>query len=111
MTFRRDSDQEVKINLKKRLPSDLYTPSVDLMMTSAAEIFGKKVLGVILTGMGSDGKIGMREIRNRNGQTIAESEETAVVFGMPGEAIKDGTIDKVLPLPEIPEEIIKRCSK
>lgn len=53
----------------------------------------------------------MREIRNRNGQTIAESEETAVVFGMPGEAIKDGTIDKVLPLPEIPEEIIKRCSK
>lgn len=57
MTFRRDSDQEVKINLKKRLPSDLYTPSVDLMMTSAAEIFGKKVLGLSLQAWAATEKL------------------------------------------------------
>jgi two-component system chemotaxis response regulator CheB len=109
LIFRSDG-ANMKVNLKKRSPSDLYTPSVDIMMTSVAGIFGEKVLGVILTGMGNDGKIGMREIKKKNGQTIAESEETAVVFGMPGEAIKDGTVDKILPLPEIAGEIIKRCS-
>ncbi|MBI5042741.1 MAG: chemotaxis response regulator protein-glutamate methylesterase [Nitrospirae bacterium] len=108
MTFKR-KDDSIKVNLKKRTVSDLYTPSVDIMMASASEVFGKRVLGIILTGMGNDGKKGMREIKNKNGQTIAESEETAVVFGMPGEAIKDGSIDMVLPLPKIAGEIIRRC--
>lgn len=109
MTFKRKGDS-IKVNLKKRSVSDLYTPSVDVMMASASEVFGNRVLGVILTGMGNDGKIGMREIKNKNGQTIAESEETAVVFGMPGEAIKDGSIDIILPLPKIAGEIIRRCT-
>lgn len=109
MIFKRKGDS-VKVNLKKRSVSDLYTPSVDIMMASAADVFGKRVLGVILTGMGNDGKKGMREIKNKNGQTIAESEETAVVFGMPGEAIKDGSIDIILPLPKIAGEIIRRCA-
>ncbi len=109
MTFKRKGDS-IKVNLKKRSVSDLYTPSVDVMMASASEVFGNRVLGVILTGMGNDGKIGMREIKNKKGQTIAESEETAVVFGMPGEAIKDGSIDIVLPLPKIAGEIIRRCT-
>lgn len=109
MTFKRKGDS-IKVNLKKRSVSDLYTPSVDVMMASASEVFGNRVLGVILTGMGNDGKIGMREIKNKKGQTIAESEETAVVFGMPGEAIKDGSIDIILPLPKIAGEIIRRCT-
>lgn len=109
MTFKRKGDS-IKVNLKKRSVSDLYTPSVDIMMASASEVFGNRVLGVILTGMGNDGKIGMREIKNKKGQTIAESEETAVVFGMPGEAIKDGSIDIILPLPKIAGEIIRRCT-
>ncbi|MEK6657464.1 MAG: chemotaxis response regulator protein-glutamate methylesterase [Nitrospirota bacterium] len=109
MTFKRKGDS-IKVNLKKRSVSDLYTPSVDIMMASASEVFGNRVLGVILTGMGNDGKLGMREIKNKKGQTIAESEETAVVFGMPGEAIKDGSIDIILPLPKIAGEIIRRCT-
>jgi len=79
------------------------------MMKSAAGVYGMKVLGIILTGMGNDGREGMRVIKEHKGQTIAESEETSVVFGMPQEVIDAGVADKVLPLREIPEEIIKRC--
>jgi len=61
----------------------------------------------ILTGMGSDGKKGIVEIKGRGGYTIAESEKTAVVFGMPQEAIKTGAVDCILPLDEIPKEIAR----
>jgi len=84
---------------------DKYTPSVDYMMESAAQVFGSRVMGVILTGMGNDGRTGMVEIKNKGGYTIAESEDTAVVFGMPAEAIKAGAVETILPLPEIPGAI------
>lgn len=99
----------VRTALKRRSLADKYVPSVDIMMRSAAAVYGEKVLGIILTGMGNDGKDGMRFIKNHKGQTIAESEETSVVFGMPQEVIDAGVADKVLPLREIPDEIIKRC--
>ena len=101
--------KEVRTALKRRNLSDKYVPSVDIMMQSAAEVYGRKVLGVILTGMGKDGKDGMKTIKAHRGQTIVESEETSVVFGMPQEVIEAGVADKILPLKEIPEEIIKRC--
>ena len=69
------------------------------MMSSIAEIFGRKAMGVVLTGMGNDGKAGMLEIKKRGGYTIAESEDTAVVFGMPSEVIKAGAAERVLPSP------------
>lgn len=103
------SGEEVKTLLKRRSLADKYVPSVDIMMKSAAAIYGRKVLGVILTGMGKDGKDGMKAIKDQRGQTIVESEESSVVFGMPQEVIEAGAADKVLPLKEIPEEIIKRC--
>ncbi|MBA4374060.1 MAG: chemotaxis response regulator protein-glutamate methylesterase [Thermodesulfovibrio sp.] len=87
--------------LKEGRLEDKYTPSVDYMMQSAAEVYGARAMGVILTGMGNDGKSGMVEIKNKGGYTIAESEETAVVFGMPGEAIKAGAVESILPLSEI----------
>ena len=62
-------------------------------------------MGVILTGMGNDGKRGMLEIKTKGGYTIAESEETAVVFGMPAEAIKNGAVETILPISEIPVEM------
>jgi len=101
--------KEVRTALKRRGLTDKYVPSVDTMMKSAAGVYGMKVLGIILTGMGNDGREGMRVIKEHKGQTIAESEETSVVFGMPQEVIDAGVADKVLPLREIPEEIIKRC--
>ncbi len=109
MTFQEDRDIK-RVILKKRSPTDKYLPSVDIMMESSAKIFGPKTLGVILTGMGNDGTQGMKAIKESKGQTIAESEETSIVFGMPGEAIKAGAVDKVVPLHSIAREIIARCT-
>jgi len=85
---------------------DRYVPSIDSLMASSVNVYGSKVLGVLLTGMGNDGKKGMRKIKEVGGKTIAESEETAVIFGMPREAIKDGVVDRVLPLLSIPDFIL-----
>lgn len=84
---------------------DLYIPSVDRMMCSAADIFGAQVLGIVLTGMGHDGRVGLQRIKAKGGVTFAESEETAVIFGMPKAAIQANVVDKVLPLHKIAEEI------
>jgi len=96
-----------QITLREGRLTDTYIPSVDHMMSSVAESYGPAAVGVILTGMGNDGKQGMLEIKKQGGYTIAESEETAVVFGMPGEAIKNGAVETILPLQEIPAEIIR----
>ncbi len=98
-------NKAVCVSLREVIASDKYAPSVDVMMTSAAEHFGPQTIGVILTGMGDDGRKGIVEIRNKGGYTIAESESSAVIFGMPNEAIKTGAVDKVLPLYKIPNEI------
>ncbi|OGW71709.1 MAG: hypothetical protein A2484_04360 [Nitrospirae bacterium RIFOXYC2_FULL_44_7] len=97
---------EYYVKLKEAAQEDNYVPSVDVMMSSAAEHYGTKAMGVVLTGMGSDGKKGMLEIKSKGGYTIAESEETAVVFGMPAEVISAGAAEKVLPLSEIPVALI-----
>ncbi len=89
--------------------SDRHVPSVDIMMSGAAQEFGANTLGVLLTGMGNDGSIGMLEIVKKGGYTIAESEETAVIFGMPQEAIAAQAVSKVLPLEEIPGEVLRIC--
>jgi len=99
--------KRVSVILKHPRSEDRYTPSADVMMTSAAEHFGSASIGVVLTGMGNDGTRGVVEIKEKGGYTIAESETTAVVFGMPHEAIKTGKVDRVLPLHEIPKEIVR----
>lgn len=87
--------------------NDRYVPSIDLMMKSIAENYGSRTMGILLTGMGCDGKEGMLEIKKRGGFTIAESEESSIVFGMPREVISAGGVDKVLPLEKIPRQILK----
>lgn len=89
---------------------DRYQPSVDVMFKSVADIYGSRSLAVVLTGMGSDGSKGVRAIKSAGGEIIAESEETAVVFGMPREAIATGTVDRVAPLERIPADILSFCS-
>jgi len=98
-------NKKVFVSLKEATSGDKYIPSVDIMMASAAEHFGAMTMGVILTGMGNDGAKGVVEIKGKGGYTIAEAESSAVIFGMPNEAIKTGIIDKVLPLYKIPNEI------
>jgi two-component system chemotaxis response regulator CheB len=96
--------------LVRRSPSDMYVPSADRMMVSVAEACGPAALGVVLTGMGKDGVEGVLAIKKERGQCLAESEESAVVFGMPQEAIRTGAVDKVLPLGEMAQEIMRRCN-
>lgn len=100
-------DSKVYTVLKEKSEQDRYVPSIDLMMSSAAQIFGHQVYGIILTGMGNDGKNGMKMIKEKGGATLAESEETAVVYGMPREAVQAGVVDKSLPLDQIVDEILK----
>ena len=97
------------IALMPRRQSDQYVPSADRMMVSVAEACGAAALGIVLTGMGRDGAEGALAIRNQNGRCLAESEESAVIFGMPQEAIRSGAVDKVLPLDKMAEEIMARC--
>ena len=98
-----------RIHLHKGPAIFFLRPTVDELMVSAAKVFGKRNLGVILTGMGSDGAKGMRAIKDSGGETIAQNEATCVVFGMPKVAIEQGSVDVVLPLNKIPHEMIRRC--
>jgi two-component system chemotaxis response regulator CheB len=85
--------------------ADKYAPSVDRLFASAAKHFGPDVLAIVLTGMGDDGCRGSRNVKECGGNVIAESEETAVIFGMPRQAIRSGAVDLVLPLGKIPAAI------
>ena len=110
MTLKK-KNQVMRVMLKEATGRDKYVPSVDLMMSSAAEHCGPMAVGVVLTGMGNDGKTGVVEIKKKGGYTIAEAESTAVIFGMPNEAIKTGVVDQVLPLHKIPGEIIMTVTR
>jgi two-component system chemotaxis response regulator CheB len=86
-----------------------YLPSIDTLFTSAATIFGRRVLGVVLTGMGNDGAMGVHAIKNNGGSVFAEAEESCVVFGMPKEAIATGLVDRIAALPLMSKEILNYC--
>jgi two-component system chemotaxis response regulator CheB len=106
LVFRKRGKRVVAI-LRDPKSSDRYVPSVDAMMSSIADIYEKKSMGIVLTGMGNDGAAGMLDIQKVGGYTIVESEETAVVFGMPSEVIKAGAARKILPISEIPAEVVR----
>ena len=90
--------------------NDLYAPSVDRLLISASEACGERLVAIIMTGMGDDGAQAIRRVHQQGGRTIAESPQTAIIFGMPNEAIKTGCVDLVLPLGEIPGAIQKLCA-
>nr|WP_317133686.1 chemotaxis-specific protein-glutamate methyltransferase CheB [Kosmotoga arenicorallina] len=102
------NDTEYAIHLSK-VPKHMFMPSVDVMMDAVLEVFGEKTIGVLMTGMGDDGANAMARIKKAGGYTIAESEETAVVFGMPQKAIELGGANVILPSHRIAEEITKIC--
>jgi two-component system chemotaxis response regulator CheB len=95
-----------------RLDSDAesakYVPSVDRLFESAAKQYGEKLLAIVLTGMGDDGRKGACQVKQAGGRVIAESEETAVIYGMPKQVVNAGAADRILPLQEIPAEIQNR---
>jgi two-component system chemotaxis response regulator CheB len=92
--------------ITRQTAADKYTPSVDKLFESAAKHFGSDLLAVVLTGMGDDGRRGACTVKECGGTVIAESEETAVIYGMPQQAVRSGAVDLVLPLNEIPTAIL-----
>lgn len=84
-------------------------PSVDVLFRSVAREAGAQAIGVLLTGMGADGAAGLLEMRRAGAETIAQNEETCVVFGMPREAIRMGAAEQVLPLEDIAGAILRRA--
>ena len=108
MVFRK-TEGEVTVRLVDPEPAENYLPSVDRMFQSGAEVFGSKLMGVVLTGMGNDGSVGVCAIKNAGGQVLSESEDSAVIFGMPRAAIATGMVDAVVPLEKMTDEILARC--
>jgi two-component system chemotaxis response regulator CheB len=92
-------------------PVNRHKPSVDVLFKSAAEVAGRDALGIIMTGMGDDGARGMKNMHDAGARTIAQNEETCVVFGMPKEAIKLQAVDDILPLEHIARAILQFDSR
>jgi two-component system chemotaxis response regulator CheB len=97
---------QVKVLLDDEPHSALHRPSVDVLMASVARAYGGQAVGVVLTGMGSDGVEGLRAIREAGGRTLAESEESCVIYGMPKAAAEAGVVDRVVTLPRMADEIL-----
>lgn len=96
-----------KTRLTKTPPVHYCRPAVDVLFRSAAEAAGSRLVAALLTGMGSDGALGMQAIKAAGGTTIAEHEDTCVVYGMPRAAVQLGVVDRVLPLDQIPGGIVR----
>ena len=109
MEVRRGADG-LRIRTFAAKSADLYAPSVDRLLTSASDACAERLVAIIMTGMGDDGAEAIRHVRERGGHTIAESSQTAIIFGMPNEAIKTGCIEQVLPLGDIPRAIQRLCA-
>lgn len=106
ITICRRAHSQYGVRLSKAPADRLHMPSVDIMMLSAAEVLRERAMGVILTGMGNDGSEGMRAIRETGGYTIGQDEGTCAVYGMPKACAEAGVLAKVLPLGDIPGEIV-----
>ena len=98
----------IRIKLVKGKPVHAVMPAIDVTAESILNVYGKNIVAAILTGMGIDGAHGFKMIREVGGSTIACSEDTCIIFGMPRAAIENEAIDIVKPLFLIPEEIVSR---
>lgn len=88
-------------------PVNRHRPSVDVLFRSAAKIAGKNALGIIMTGMGADGALGLKEMRDAGARTVAQDEASCVVFGMPKEAFKLGAVEEMVGLDGLAGEILR----
>ena len=106
----RDGTVHAVATLNLDPPQWKLRPTVDKMMTSLADIYGSHLWGVILTGMGQDGSVGMREIKLTGGHTLVQNRETSAVYGMAQEVVKRNLADRILPLQEIVPELVRNLS-
>lgn len=96
--------------LSQSEPVNRHRPSVDVLFRSAAINAGKNAIGVILTGMGKDGAVGMKEMHDAGAHTFAQDEASCVVFGMPKEAIAQGGVDEIVPLSQMAKRILEHLN-
>ena len=106
LTFARTGDGTVVARLGLRPLDTAHRPAVDVLFRSAAEVFGGRALGVVLTGMGSDGTQGAAWIKAQGGRVFTEAEETCVVYGMPRSVAEAGLSDQSVPLHKMAEAIV-----
>jgi two-component system chemotaxis response regulator CheB len=107
MTVDRPANSRTSICLSSKPENQLHTPSVDVTMQSVASAFHSQAMGVIMTGMGSDGAQGMNAIHREGGFTVGQDEASCAVYGMPRVCAEMGILDRVVPLSEIPREILQ----
>jgi two-component system chemotaxis response regulator CheB len=103
--FHLELDSNNRIKLNKKPPFHGIRPSADITMNSASEVFNGKIIVIILSGMGKDGAIGIRNIKRKGGIIIAQDKESSVIHGMPKAAFDTGFVDYVLPLSKIPGKL------
>ena len=97
----RNGKGDVEVDFTSKTFKEFNYPSVDCLMLSVAEVYESRAIGVILTGMGRDGALGMKAIKDSGGYTIAQDKETSVVFGMPKEVIDNGSAKSIVPITEM----------
>ncbi|RMG18456.1 MAG: chemotaxis response regulator protein-glutamate methylesterase [Deltaproteobacteria bacterium] len=97
----------LRLRVGDALESDPYVPSIDRLFESLAAAAGPRTLGVVLTGMGRDGRKGIEALKEAGGAAVVESEETSLIYGMPREALATGKVDLEAPLNRIPEIILR----
>jgi two-component system chemotaxis response regulator CheB len=107
LTVRRDSNGRVVAHLDARPFDTLHRPAVDVLFRSAADVFHDRVLGVVMTGMGEDGKQGAASIKTNGGLIFAEAEESCVVYGMPRAVIEAHLADRVVALEQMYDAIME----
>jgi len=93
--------ESLRVTTQQPPPTQYHVPGIDATFTSISETYGAAAAGVLLTGMGRDGALGLKRIRDRGGFTIAQDESTSAVYGMPAAAASEDAVDLQLPLPEI----------
>ena len=104
-----ESTGQIALNQESRVWG--VRPSVDVTMNSVVKVYGEKTIGVVLTGMGSDGSMGTARIKDKGGVVAVEHESTCAIYGMPRCVVEKGNADKVVPLPEMADEIVRMCSE
>ncbi len=105
MSFQRRNGNTI-IHLSEKPEGLLYFPSADVLFNSAADLFGRSLVGVILTGMGKDGAKGLATVKEKGGRILAQDEASCVVYGMPKAAVEAGLADKILPPTGILESLL-----
>jgi len=109
MILKQDQNNRALISINDNFSQSEYRPSINHLFRSAAAIYKEQLISIIMTGMGNDGTAALSTIKRKNGLTIAQDEESSIVWGMPRRAIESGFIDTILPTKDIPNYINEVC--